>query len=201
MENGHFIYEVSRLITEANKGKSFSKEIIKEISRLNRANIQVGGGIRTLDQINELLDVGVDKIILGTRAIEDKDFLEIACKKFKDKIVLSIDTKNGFIALSGWTKKTNIRATDFIDEIKDLSISRIIYTDIEKDGTKTGPNLKETLSLSNLTKIPIVVSGGISSIKDVLNIKNKKFKNIEGVIIGKAIYDGNINLKELSKLI
>ncbi|MAV77199.1 MAG: 1-(5-phosphoribosyl)-5-[(5-phosphoribosylamino)methylideneamino]imidazole-4-carboxamide isomerase [Candidatus Marinimicrobia bacterium] len=183
------------------KGKSFSKEIIKEISRLNRANIQVGGGIRTLDQINELLDVGVDKIILGTRAIEDKDFLEIACKKFKDKIVLSIDTKNGFIALSGWTKKTNIRATDFIDEIKDLSISRIIYTDIEKDGTKTGPNLKETLSLSNLTKIPIVVSGGISSIKDVLNIKNKKFKNIEGVIIGKAIYDGNINLKELSKLI
>ena len=183
------------------KGKSFSKEIIKEISRLNRANIQVGGGIRTLDQINELLDVGVDKIILGTRAIEDKDFLEIACKKFKDKIVLSIDTKNGFIALSGWTKKTNIRATDFIDEIKDLSISRIIYTDIEKDGTKTGPNLKDTLSLSNLTKIPIVVSGGISSIKDVLNIKNKKFKNIEGVIIGKAIYDGNINLKELSKLI
>ncbi len=183
------------------KGKSFSKEIIKEISMLNRANVQVGGGIRTLDQIDELLDFGVEKIILGTRAIEDKSFLEIACKKFKDKIVLSIDAKNGYIALSGWTKKTNIKATDFIADIKDLSISRIIYTDIDKDGTKTGPNLKETLSLSNLTKIPIVISGGISSIKDVLNIKNKKFKNIEGVIIGKAIYDGNINLKELSKLI
>ena len=183
------------------KGKSFSKEIIKEISMLNRANVQVGGGIRPLDQIDELLDFGVEKIILGTRAIEDKSFLEIACKKFKDKIVLSIDAKNGYIALSGWTKKTNIKATDFIADIKDLSISRIIYTDIDKDGTKTGPNLKETLSLSNLTKIPIVISGGISSIKDVLNIKNKKFKNIEGVIIGKAIYDGNINLKELSKLI
>ena len=99
-----------------------------------------------------------------------------------------------------YLQSTN-QAFYFIDEIKDLSISRIIYTDIENEGTKTGPNLKETLSLSNLTKIPIVVSGGISSIKDVLNIKNKKFKNIEGVIIGKAIYDGNINLKELSKLI
>ena len=127
--------------------------------------------------------------------------MENVCKKFGDKIALSIDAKNGLIALSGWTKKTNIKATDFIKEIKDLNISRIIYTDIDKDGTKTGPNIKETLSLSNLTKIPIIISGGISSIEDVLSIKNKKFKNIKGVIIGKSIYDGNIDLKKLSELI
>ena len=183
------------------KGKSFSKEIIKEISKLDGVKIQAGGGIRTVDQINELLDFGVEKIILGTRAIEDKNFLENVCKKFGDKIALSIDAKNGLIALSGWTKKTNIKAIDFIKEIKDLNISRIIYTDIDKDGTKTGPNIKETLSLSNLTKIPIIISGGISSIEDVLSIKNKKFKNIKGVIIGKSIYDGNIDLKKLSELI
>ncbi len=183
------------------KGKSFSKEIIKEISKLDGAKVQVGGGIRTIEQINELLDFGVDKVVLGTRAIEDKIFLEDVCKKFKNKIVLSIDAKNGLIALSGWTKKTNIKATDFIKEIKDLNISRIIYTDIEKDGTKTGPNIEETLSLSNLIKTPVIISGGISSIEDVLNIKNKKFKNIKGVIIGKSIYDGNIDLKKLSELI
>jgi len=183
------------------KGKSFSKEIIKEISRLDGAKVQVGGGIRTVEQINELLDFGVEKIVLGTRAIEDKNFLENVCKKFENKIVLSIDAKNGLIALSGWTKKTNIKAIDFIKEIKDLNISRIIYTDIDKDGTKTGPNIEETLSLSNLTKIPVIISGGISSIEDVLSIKNKKFKNIKGVIIGKSIYDGNIDLKKLSELI
>ena len=182
------------------KGKSFSKETIKEISKLDGAKVQAGGGIRTIEQIDELLDFGVDKIVLGTRAIEDKIFLENVCKKFKDKIVLSIDAKNGFIALSGWTKKTNVKATDFIKEIQDLNISRIIYTDIDKDGTKTGPNIEETLSLSNLTKIPVIISGGISSIDDVLNIKNKKLKNIKGVIIGKAIYDGNIDLKKLCEL-
>ncbi len=183
------------------KGKSFSKEIIKEISKLDGAKVQVGGGIRTIEQANELLDFGVDKIVLGTRAIEDKGFLENVCKKFQNKIVLSIDAKNGLIALSGWTKKTNIKAIDFIREIEDLNISRIVYTDIDRDGTKTGPNIEETLSLSSLTKIPVIISGGISSIKDVVNIKNKKFKNVKGVIIGKAIYDGNIDLKKLSELI
>ena len=183
------------------KGKSFSKEIIKGISKLDGAKVQTGGGIRTTDQINELLDFGVDKIILGTRAIEDRNFLENVVKKFKDKIILSIDAKNGLIALSGWTKKTNIKTKDFIKEIKDFNISKIIYTDIDKDGTKAGPSIEETLSLSNLTKIPFIISGGVSSLEDVLKIKNRKSKGIEGVIIGKAIYDGNIDLKKLSELI
>ena len=181
-------------------GKSVNKKIIKDICNLKNVMIQTGGGIRSLDQISQFLDMGVDKVILGTKAIEDLNFLENACKKYDDKIILSIDATGGFIALSGWTQKTNINAKNFIEKIKDFNISRIIYTDIEKDGTKLGPNIEQTIFLSNLTKIPFVISGGISSIKDVYNIKEKKFKNIIGIIIGKAIYDGNINLDKLSEL-
>ena len=103
--------------------------------------------------------------------------------------------------MSGWKKQTKILATDFIKKIDSLDISRIIYTDINRDGTKLGPNLEETINLSNLTKIPVLISGGISSIKDVIDIKEKKLKNIEGIIVGKAIYDGSINIKELRRII
>ena len=132
---------------------------------------------------------------------ENVEFLKTACDKFNNKIALSIDVRNGYIALSGWEKQTDILATNFIKKLKHTNVSRIIYTDINKDGTKSGPNLEETLNFSNLTKIPVLVSGGVSSINDVINIKKNKSSNIEGIIIGKAIYDGNIDVKELSKII
>ena len=160
----------------------------------------MGGGIRSFDDIKKLLDFGIEKVIIGTAAIEDSDFFEKACNMFKNKIALSIDVRKGYIALSGWKKQTDILAHDFIKKIGNMNITRIIYTDIDKDGTKTGPNIQETISLLNLTNIPIVISGGVASIDDVLKIK-KNHSNIGGVIIGKAIYDGNINAKELSKLI
>ena len=154
-----------------------------------------------VEHIEKLINFGVDKIIIGTAAVENIEFLKIACNKYNKKIAISLDVREGYIALSGWKKQTKILATDFIKNIENMDISRIIYTDINRDGTKSGPNLYETLNFSNLTKIPVVVSGGISSIDDVINIKNKKLKNIEGIIIGKAIYDGSINIKELSKII
>ena len=175
--------------------------IIKEISKINKIKIQLGGGIRSLDHINKLLDLGIDKVIIGTAAVENIEFLKIACNKFNNKIALSLDVRKGYIALSGWKKQTDILASDFIKKIKNLNISRIIYTDINKDGTKSGPNIKETISLSNLTKTPIIISGGISSINDVINIKKKNYSNIGGIIIGKAIYDGNIDIKKLSEMI
>lgn len=178
-----------------------NENIIKEISKINNIKIQVGGGIRSLEHIKKLLDFGIDKAILGTTAVENIEFLKIACDKFNNKIALSLDVRNGYIALSGWKKQTDILASDFIKKIEHINISRIIYTDINKDGTKSGPNLKETLNFSNLTKIPVVISGGVSSINDVINIKKNKFPNIEGIIIGKAIYDGNIDVKKLSKII
>ena len=111
-----------------------------------------------------------------------------------------MDVRKGFIALSGWKKQTDILAQDFISKIEDFGISRIIYTDIDKDGTKEGPNIVDTINLSKKTKIPIIISGGISSISDILNIKKIKSSNIEGVIVGKAIYDKSINLKDLSEI-
>ena len=183
------------------EGNLINKEIIKKISEIDKIKIQVGGGIRSLEHIEQLINFGVDKIIIGTAAVENIEFLKIACNKYSKKIAISLDVREGCIALSGWKKQTKILATDFIKNIENLNISRIIYTDINRDGTKSGPNLHETLNFSNLTKIPVVISGGISSIDDVINIKSKKLKNIEGVIIGKAIYDGNIDIKELSKII
>jgi len=183
------------------KENPVNENIIKEISKINKIKIQTGGGIRTLTHIKRLLDFGVDKVIIGTAAIENINFLEMACDKFNNQIALSLDVRKGYIASSGWKKQTNILASDFIKKIENMNISRLIYTDIDKDGTKSGPSLDETINLSNLTNIPVVISGGVSSINDVMNIKKRKLKNIEGIIIGKAIYDGNIDIKELSKII
>ena len=183
------------------KKNPVNKNIIKEICKIDKIKIQVGGGIRSLDHIKKLLDFGVDKVILGTAAVENIEFLKMSCEKFDNRIAVSIDVRNGYIALSGWEKQTNILASNFVKKLQHTNVSRIIYTDINKDGTKTGPNLKETINFSKLTKIPIVISGGVSSINDVINIKKNKFPNIEGIIIGKAIYDGNIDIKELSKII
>jgi phosphoribosylformimino-5-aminoimidazole carboxamide ribotide isomerase len=177
----------------------FNEKIIEKISKNKKIKIQIGGGVRSIERIRKLLNFGVDKVILGTAAIKNLQFLEEACNKFNNKIALAIDVRNGFIALSGWKKQTNILALDFVKKIEKIKVSRIVYTDINKDGTKSGPNLKDTTQLSNLIKIPVVISGGISSIADIINIKEKKYSNIEGVIVGKAIYDGNIDIRELSR--
>ena len=181
--------------------KSVNENTIKAISKISKIKIQIGGGVRSIDHIKRLLDFNVDKVILGTAAVENIEFLKKACDKFDNKIALSLDVRKGYIALSGWKKQTDILASDFIKKIKNVNISRIIYTDINKDGTKSGPNFQETVDLSNLTKIPFVISGGVSSINDVINVKKNKYQNIEGIIIGKAIYDGNIDIKQLSKII
>ena len=183
------------------KGKSSNSNIVKEIIKNFKLKIQIGGGIRTIDDVSDWIENGADKVIIGTAAVEDKNLLKIACEKFKDKIAVSLDVKDGFIFLSGWKKKTNILATDFIKEIENFGVSRIIYTDINKDGTKKGPNIKDTIDISSKIKIPFIVSGGISSIADIKKIKLIANSNIEGVIVGKSIYDGDIKINELAKLI
>ena len=182
-------------------GKAKNSGIIKDIINKVKLRIQIGGGIRNIDSINGWLEVGVDKVVIGTAAVENIGLLKNACKKFKNKIAIALDIRDGLIALSGWTKQTNISALDFIREIENFGISRIIYTDINKDGMKKGPNIKDTIELSNKVKIPFVISGGISSIEDIERIKSLNNQNIEGVIIGKAIYDGDIQISDLAKLI
>jgi len=181
------------------KGKSSNSNTAKEIIKNFELKIQIGGGIRTLDDINSWVKSGVDKVIIGTAAVENKNLLKTACEKFKNKIAVSLDVKDGFIFLSGWKKQTNILASSFLKEVQNFGISRIIYTDINKDGTKKGPNIKDTIELSSKVKIPFIISGGISSIEDIKKIKSLNNSNIEGVIVGKSIYDGDIKISELAK--
>jgi len=181
--------------------KSSNTNIIKKILKSIKLKIQIGGGIRTIDDVDNWIKSGVDKVIIGTAAVENKDFLKTACKKFKNKIAISLDVKDGLIFLSGWKKKTNILASDFVKEIENFGVSRIIYTDIDKDGTKKGPNIKDTIELSNKVKIPFIISGGISSIEEIKMLKSLNNPNIEGVIVGKSIYDGDIKIAELAKQI
>lgn len=182
-------------------GKSINKNIIEKIIKKNNLKVQVGGGIRTLKNIKEWINIGVDKVIIGTAAVDNISFLQEACSLFKNRIALALDVRLKLIALSGWKKQTNISAIDFAEKIKSFGVSRIIYTDINKDGTKTGPNIEETIDFSKKINISTIVSGGISSISDIVKIKKLNSSKIEGVIVGKAIYDKSINLKELSKLI
>ena len=181
------------------QGKSSNANIVKEILKSLKIKIQIGGGVRTIEDIDNWIKSGVDKVIMGTAAVENTNLLKSACEKFKNKIAVSLDVKDGFIFSSGWKKSTNINASDFIKKIENFGVSRIIYTDINKDGTKKGPNIKDTVELSSKAKIPFVISGGVSSIEDIKKIKSIKNSNIEGVIVGKSIYDGDIKINELSK--
>jgi len=182
-------------------GRPVNSILIKEIIKKVKAKIQIGGGIRTIDDISRWVEIGIDKVVMGTAAVENIKLLKTACNKFENKIAVSLDVKDGLIALSGWEKQTNISAIDFIKKIENFGVSRIIYTDINKDGTKKGPNIKDTVELSSKVKIPFVISGGISSIQDIKKIKSLNDSNIEGIIVGKSIYDGDIKINELAKQI
>jgi phosphoribosylformimino-5-aminoimidazole carboxamide ribotide isomerase len=182
-------------------GRPVNSILISEIIKKVKAKIQIGGGIRTIDDISRWIEMGIDRVVMGTAAVENLELLEMACNKFKNKIAVSLDAKDGLIALSGWKKQTNISVVDFIKKIQNFGVSRIIYTDINRDGTKQGPNIKDTVELSSQVQIPLVISGGVSSIEDIKKIKTLNNPNIEGVRIGKAIYDGDIQISDLTKLI
>ncbi len=180
------------------KGEPVNGELIEEICKLTKIRIQIGGGIRSIDHIKKLIDIGVDRVVIGTMAVEDTKFLENICSKFKNKIAVALDVRNGFIALRGWKEQTKILASDFLMKIKNIGVSRIIYTDIERDGTLTRPNLPETLKFAKLLnyneRIPVVVSGGVGSINDIVAIKKlTQPPELEGVIVGKAMYDGTLS--------
>jgi phosphoribosylformimino-5-aminoimidazole carboxamide ribotide isomerase len=181
-------------------GELINLEIIKNIIKKLNISIEIGGGIRSMDKIQAYIDIGVDKVILGSAAIKDPNFLRQACETFKNKIALGLDAKKGKLSVSGWKETTDQTAEDYLRNVNKHGFSRVIYTDIDRDGTKTGPNLEETINISKISSSPVVVSGGISSIEDIKRIKKLNALNIEGVIVGKAIYDGDIDLNELREL-
>ena len=177
-------------------GETVNLDIIKDIVAKFDLIIEVGGGVRTIDSIQKYADVGVEKVILGSAAIKDKNFLKEACQKFPNKIALGLDAKDGYLSVSGWKENSNRLTLDFLKEINNYGASRLIYTDINRDGTKQSPNFEETSKVADISNCPVIISGGVSSIDDIKKAKILN-NNIEGIIVGKAIYDGDIKLEEL----
>jgi len=187
------IVDLDRTIS---KDKS-NLETIKNIIDNTTLNIQVGGGLRTEDTIEEVIDLGIDNAVLGTAAVNNPDLLITMSQKYKNKISVGLDVREKMIALQGWKDQTQISCFDFLNTIKNLPLRSIIFTDINKDGMKQGINIDDTLKMAESTKISVIASGGVSNIEDIKMIKSKN--KIGGVIVGKAIYDGLINLNDLVK--
>ena len=178
-------------------GETVNQNVIKDIVAKFDLKVELGGGIRNLDNIQKYIDAGVEKVILGSAAIRDKNFLKEACEQFPKKIALGLDAKDGYLSVSGWKENSNQLALDYLKQVNDYGVSRIIYTDINRDGTKQSPNFKETLKVAEISNCPVIISGGVSSMDDIKKARN--LKNVEGIIVGKAIYDGDIKLEELVK--
>jgi phosphoribosylformimino-5-aminoimidazole carboxamide ribotide isomerase len=180
-------------------GDTVNLDIIQEIINKFDVKIEIGGGIRSFESIQKYADVGVEKVILGSAAIKDKIFLKDACKKFSNKIALGLDAKDGYLSVSGWKENSNQLTLDYLKEVNDFGASRLIYTDINRDGMKQSPNFEETSKIADTSNCPVIISGGVSSIADIKRAKELNNKNVEGIIVGKAIYDGDIKLEELAK--
>ena len=180
-------------------GKTVNLDIINEIVAKFNLKIEIGGGVRNFDSIEKYIDVGVEKVILGSAAIKDKNFLKEACEKFPNKIALGLDAKDGYLSVSGWKVNSNQLTLDYLKEVNNYGASRLIYTDINRDGMKQSPNFEETTKVADSSNCPVIISGGVSSIEDIKKAKELNNSNIEGIIVGKAIYDGDIKLDELVK--
>ena len=178
-------------------GETVNLNIIQNIISKFDLKVEIGGGIRSLESIQKYTNVGVEKVILGSAAIKDKNFLKDACEKFPNKIALGLDAKDGYLSVSGWKENSNLLTLDYLKEVNDFAFSRLIYTDINRDGMKQSPNFEETSKVADISNCPVIISGGVSSIEDIK--KAKSINNIEGIIVGKAIYDGDIKLEELVK--
>ena len=178
-------------------GETVNLDIIQNIVDKFNLKVEVGGGIRNTDSIQKYIDAGVEKVILGSAAIKDKNFLKESCEKFPNKVALGLDAKDGYLSISGWKESSNQLTLEYLKEVNDYGVSRLIYTDINRDGMKQSPNFEGTSKVAEISNCPVIISGGVSSIDDIKKAKN--LKNIEGIIVGKAIYDGDIKLEELVK--
>ena len=177
----------------AAKGELYNMDIIKQIASAMLIPVQVGGGIRKLETISELLKAGLDRVVLGTAAVEDTDLLKEACRTYRESVIVSLDAREGYAATHGWLKDTDIKAVNLAQSLVQLGVRRFIYTDISRDGTLTEPNFAAIYELVNAVRVPVIAAGGISSLG---HLKMLKQLGVEGAIIGKALYDRQVNLKQ-----
>lgn len=185
----------------AREGASNNYPFIDEIVSNTNLKIQFGGGVRSFDKIHKLVDCGIERIVLGTKALKNIDFLEEASGLFKNKIAVGIDARNGNVSIEGWTKDSNILAKDFALLAESKGACAIIFTDIDKDGIMSGPNISSTQEIAKKVSIPVVASGGVSTIEDVIEIKKYEKDGISGMICGRAIYDKKINITDALKVV
>lgn len=178
------------------EGKPVNAHAVKSILSAVNMPVQLGGGIRNMQMIADWIDAGISRVILGTIALKNPQLIKEACRLFPGQIAVGIDAKNGMVAVSGWAEVSTTKAVDLALRFEDAGVAAIIYTDIAKDGAMGGPNFDETITLAESISIPVIASGGISSAADIERFKQAELLGIEGVIIGRALYDGAINAEE-----
>ncbi len=179
-------------------GSQKNFESIRKIRESISMDIEVGGGIRDIDRIDKLVSLGINRVILGTVAIENPGLVKEACRKYPGRVVIGIDAKNGLVAVKGWVEVTQVRARDLALQMQGHGAAGIIYTDISKDGMMTGPNIEATREMAEALDIPVIASGGVSSIDDIKRLLG--IKGLWGAITGKAIYSGSLDLKSAIEL-
>lgn len=169
---------------------------IKNILKNVHIPLELGGGIRSIETIEKVLEFGVSRIVLGSIAVQNKNMLIEACKVYGEKIIVGIDAKDGIAAIDGWGISSNVPATELAKRLADIGVKTIIYTDISRDGTLTGVNIEETVKLAEESGVKIIASGGVNSLNDIQRLKEQEVKGVIGVIIGKALYEGTVSLTE-----
>jgi phosphoribosylformimino-5-aminoimidazole carboxamide ribotide isomerase len=197
-EGAEFLHLVD--LDGAVNGMPKNKEIIGNIIKSVKIPVEVGGGIRNIESIKEYISIGANRVVIGTVACENPEFVHEACKIFPDKIMVGIDAKNGNVAVRGWEDVTETSASQLAKRFEGMGVSGIIYTDISRDGTLSGPNIEAIKSFTSAINIPVIASGGVSNINDIKNIMKLKKHGVTGVIVGKAIYSGTVNLREAIEL-
>ena len=178
------------------QGSPINSEIVKKIIYSSSVDIQVGGGIRTLEAIEKYVKAGAYRVILGTIAQTEPEFVEEACRRFPNKIIIGIDAQNGLVAVKGWVEVSEQKATDLAQKMKSFGIAGFIFTDISRDGMLQGPNLESIKEFAEYAQLPVIASGGVSRLEDIKNLAKLESYGVEGVIIGKALYDKTISFKE-----
>jgi phosphoribosylformimino-5-aminoimidazole carboxamide ribotide isomerase len=177
-------------------GRPIHQSLIKEISQSVRIPIEVGGGIRDVATIEDYLSSGVRWVIFGTAAFQNRSLIEEACKRFPERVILGIDAKGGRIAIKGWNEVVSLEAIDLVRQFEGMGLSAIIFTDIERDGMGSGLNFESTKNLARSTSIPVIASGGVSRIEDIEHLLEVEADGVVGVIVGRALYTGQVDLEE-----
>lgn len=198
-EGGEYLHLVD--LDGARAGQSRNLDVVEMILKTINIPVELGGGIRTMDNIKRVLEMGVTRVILGSIAVKDPELVKTACKEYgSERIVVGIDAKDGIVAVDGWGVSGEVKATELAKRMADGGVKHIIYTDISRDGTLTGVNAKATAEIAKVSGIKVVASGGVSSIEDIKLVKEYEQDGIEGVIVGKSIYTGALSLPEAIKV-